>query len=171
MRCSTKGTICSHVNAARPTTYFKGPDVMSKSLRSQQRHAKSWKGQTSLDGFLSLQESQPAIDVDTGPSITISDDDASVEILDLTAESDLEPSEASDTITPVIPQTRRVSDRETDSDEGSGSPEIVTRPPSSAAASSTRDFEEINEDLDEDIEEMESDSHIHGLGEEDAAEA
>ena len=55
-----------------------------------------------------------------------------------------------------------------DSDERSGSPEIVTHPPSSATASSIEEFEK---DLGEDIEELESDSHIHGLGEEDAAEA
>ena len=37
------------------------------------------------------------------------------------------------TTTPVIPQTRCVSEQEMDSDERSRSPEIVTHPPSSAA--------------------------------------
>jgi hypothetical protein len=90
----------------------------------------------------------------------------SIEILDL------EPSdpnrESPDSTSPVIPQSRCISERETDSDERSGSPGIVTFSPSSAAASST---EEIEKDLDEDIEELESAAHIHGLAKEDAAEA
>ena len=43
----------------------------------------------------------------------------------------------------------------------------MTCPPSSAASGT----EEIKKDLDEDIEELESDFHIHGLGDKDAAEA
>ena len=48
-------------------------------------------------------------------------------------------------------------------------PEIVTQPPSSAAVSENRSQREVdlNGDLDNDIEG--SDSHIHGMNEEDAA--
>ncbi|KAF8670168.1 hypothetical protein AX14_005923 [Amanita brunnescens Koide BX004] len=34
-----------------PLTYIKGPDVMSKSWRTQQRYAQSWKNQTNLCQF------------------------------------------------------------------------------------------------------------------------
>ena len=85
----------------------------------------------------------------------------------MTAESDLEPSDSPKVITPVILQTRHVSEQETDSDDRSESSEIVTCPLSSAASGT----EEIEEDLDEDIEKLESDFHIHDLGDEDAAEA
>lgn len=35
----------------RPTTHIKGPDVMSKSVRTRQRYAKAFAGQTRLDTF------------------------------------------------------------------------------------------------------------------------
>ena len=57
-----------------------------------------------------LRESQPVIDVDTRLTITISDNDTSIEILGLTAETDLEQSKSPHTTTPVIPQTRHVSE-------------------------------------------------------------
>lgn len=43
--------LINFVNKGRPETYATGPDVMSKSVRTAQRYAKSWKGQTSLDNF------------------------------------------------------------------------------------------------------------------------
>jgi hypothetical protein len=39
------------VPIARPQEYQKGPDVMSKSKRTQERYAKQWKSQTKLDAF------------------------------------------------------------------------------------------------------------------------
>ncbi|KIL56227.1 hypothetical protein M378DRAFT_50672, partial [Amanita muscaria Koide BX008] len=39
----------------RPLTYIKGPDVMSKSLRTRQRYAQSWKNQTNLCQFGFMQ--------------------------------------------------------------------------------------------------------------------
>jgi hypothetical protein len=71
---------------------------------------------------------------------------------------------------PIIPQSRRTSERNTDSqsDTRSDLPEIVTRPPSSAAISENGSLRGADEDADEDIEG--SDLHIHGMNEEDAAE-
>jgi hypothetical protein len=39
------------MTAARPKQYIKGPDMMSKSKRTQERYARAWKSQTSLDRF------------------------------------------------------------------------------------------------------------------------
>ncbi|KAF8337206.1 hypothetical protein F5887DRAFT_1161111 [Amanita rubescens] len=39
------------VKKGHPSTYIKGPDVMSKSRRTQQRHMRSWKNQTNLCQF------------------------------------------------------------------------------------------------------------------------
>ena len=38
-------------NAERPTSYKKGPDVMSKSARTRRRHQKAFKGQGKLTGY------------------------------------------------------------------------------------------------------------------------
>jgi hypothetical protein len=38
--------------AERPKVYARGPDVMSKSIRTQQRYRKSNQNQTTLDGFV-----------------------------------------------------------------------------------------------------------------------
>lgn len=43
-------------------TYKKGPDVMSKALRTQRRYKNAWKGQTTLDGFVFTPTSHPADD-------------------------------------------------------------------------------------------------------------
>lgn len=107
----------------RPKTYRKGPDVMSKSKRSQQRYAASWIGQTHLDGFFSgssTQSQQPIIDIDA-----VSDAESdTVELIDSEAALD----QQSTHIIPIIPQSRRTSERDTDSqsDTRSELPEIVT---------------------------------------------
>jgi hypothetical protein len=44
-------SLTNFVTKGRPTTYVKGPDVMSKSSRTARRYVPSWKGQTSLDKF------------------------------------------------------------------------------------------------------------------------
>jgi len=44
----------------RPKTYQKGPDVMSKSERTQRRHARAFRGQGQLSGFGFKAPSYPA---------------------------------------------------------------------------------------------------------------
>ena len=134
---------------------------MSKSKRSQQRHAKSWKGQTRLDGFfsgLSNQSKQPVIEISV-----VSDTELDT----------IEPVEAAPDPSPsisIVPQSRRTSECDTDSqsDAQSEFPEVVTRPPSSAAVSDNGSLREVGGGSDDDIEGL--DSHIHGMNEEDAAE-
>src|ERR1700733_152115 len=41
------------MNTERPKEYAKGPDVMSKSKRTQSRYRKKNRNQTTLDGFVS----------------------------------------------------------------------------------------------------------------------
>ncbi|KAI6100664.1 hypothetical protein EV401DRAFT_1894503 [Pisolithus croceorrhizus] len=50
----------------RPTKYIKGPDVMSKSKRTQQRYQSTWRNQSSLDrfGFRQLPLSTSEVMVD-----------------------------------------------------------------------------------------------------------
>ncbi|KIJ95201.1 hypothetical protein K443DRAFT_683197 [Laccaria amethystina LaAM-08-1] len=43
----------------RPPSYVKGPDVMSKSLRTRRRYAESFKNQTQLDQFFDARPSTP----------------------------------------------------------------------------------------------------------------
>jgi len=45
----------------RPKSYIKGPDVMSKSLCTQQRYASAFKDQTRLDTFIGTHSSIPQI--------------------------------------------------------------------------------------------------------------
>ena len=82
---------------------------MSKSKRSQQRYAKSWIGQTRLDDFFSgsSTQSQPIIDVDTASDI----ESDIVELI----ESEAAPDQPSTHTIPIIPQSRRTSERDTDS--------------------------------------------------------
>ena len=80
---------------------------MSKSKRSQQRYASSWIGQTRLDDFfagLSTQSQQPIIDIDAASDIELD----TIELID--SEAALE----THTI-PIIPQSRRTSECNTDS--------------------------------------------------------
>ena len=133
---------------------------MSKSKRSQQRHANSWRGQMRLDQFFagpSNQSQQPVIDI-TAVS------DTELDAIDSELIEDPSP------LIPIIPQTRRTSERDTDSqsDAQSELPEVATRPPSSAAVSENGSLSEGDGDSDDDIEG--SDSHIHGMNDEDAAE-
>lgn len=117
---------------------------MSKSKRSQQRHAKSWKGQTRLDGFfsgLSNQSKQPVIEISV-----VSD----------TKLDTIEPVEAAPDPSPsisIVPQSRRTSERDTDSqsDAQSECPEVVTCPPSSAAVSDNGSLREVGGGSDERI--------------------
>ena len=55
------------MQSGRPKTYKKGPDVMSKSERTQRRHAQVMQGQGRLTGFgfkgpLYLEPDIPKID-------------------------------------------------------------------------------------------------------------
>ena len=45
---------------ARPKTYWKGPDVMSKSEHTRTRYRAQWKNQTSLDAFGFKRHNTPA---------------------------------------------------------------------------------------------------------------
>lgn len=62
--------ICNNsIQLGRPKMYAKGPDVMIKSLRTQQRYRKSWKGQTSLDTYFLGGKTEP--DLSSGSAIEI----------------------------------------------------------------------------------------------------
>ncbi|TFK36171.1 hypothetical protein BDQ12DRAFT_725467 [Crucibulum laeve] len=50
-----------HKKKVRPKTYAKGPDVASKSKRTQERHAAAIKSQGKLDNFISIQKHKPQI--------------------------------------------------------------------------------------------------------------
>ena len=135
----------------------KGPDVMSKSKQSQQRYAKSWIGQTRLDEFFTgssqsqVPSQQPVIDIDAASDI----ESDTIELIN-TPEAALD--QPSTHTIPIIPQSRRTSERDTDSQSDSDTPsrselpENVTRPPSSAAVSENESDNEGSEDAAKDWE-------------------
>ncbi|EDR04366.1 uncharacterized protein LACBIDRAFT_330618 [Laccaria bicolor S238N-H82] len=70
----------------RPKTYMKGPDVMSKSVRSQQRHAKVFKDQTQLDAFFEARPTRsgssiPQVRRVSDRSISSEESEDSVEVI------------------------------------------------------------------------------------------
>ena len=123
---------------------------MSKSKRSQQRYAKSWIGQTRLDDFFSgsSTQSQPIIDVDAASDIES-------DIVEL-VKSEAAPDQPSTHTIPIIPQSRRMSERDTDSQSDTRSElreiETPSWPPSSAAVSESESLGEVElgGDLDDD---------------------
>ncbi|KAG6859407.1 hypothetical protein C0995_008881, partial [Termitomyces sp. Mi166 len=61
----------------RPSTYKKGPDVMSKSQCTKEQYQKSWKAQTNLDSFLvMLQKAEPRSSVNAEPSNLMAEDNS-----------------------------------------------------------------------------------------------
>lgn len=126
---------------------------MGKSKRSQQRYAKSWRQQTTLDGYISVSTKplQPAIDIDAV----------------LNAENEiLHPLESAinTSLTSIVPQTRRASERDTDSQSDHEIQDAMP-PPQSSTVSENGSEHSVGEDSEE-----ESDLHIHGMSEEDVAE-
>src|SRR6266540_5108251 len=65
----------------RPKSYIKGPDVMSKSLRTQQRYASAFKDQTRLDTFIGTHSSIPQIQRVSDCSMSSMESGESVEII------------------------------------------------------------------------------------------
>ncbi|KAJ7036713.1 hypothetical protein C8F04DRAFT_1094175, partial [Mycena alexandri] len=88
----------------RPTEYMKGPDTASKSHRTQQRYAKSNKGQTKLDTFFSAPSSSRAQSEDLQHSDN--GDPPSTETSNSTPFSTAPPSRGPSPPPQIIPRTR-----------------------------------------------------------------
>ncbi|KAH9011560.1 hypothetical protein EDB85DRAFT_2228358 [Lactarius pseudohatsudake] len=104
----------------RPRTYAKGPDVMSKSLRTRQRYQKEWKSQTTLNSFFRVPGASLARSYTASPA----------------------PSMSSST---TIPRGRRASELSSDSSESSHAGEIVSSVATPAVAPISESDVENNE--------------------------
>ncbi|THV00223.1 hypothetical protein K435DRAFT_964149 [Dendrothele bispora CBS 962.96] len=111
----------------RQKEYIKGPDVMSKSIRTQQRYRKSFVNQSKLDSFFSSEG---------GPS------SGSGNVIDLTSSPETTDTDIQSTA-PVIPQRRKASrsPERSDNEAGSGQsdPPMTNTEPSTRSASSVPD--------------------------------